>query len=192
VVKKYPMALVEDVLGSASRTRRLADPRDNALTRLASSFEEIVRRPVYRGFFQNPAGPANKQPYSGGHCGYGSSAVAEHRVRLDRLAFAIETTLVRPAMKSVYVSPDSPHSPRRFPWIPGASLGTNDRERLKAARCGDPAFGPDRPARYQTTEPDQERILYFGGSRLSRDRKPFGVLRSVAAALELQVREERS
>jgi len=35
------------------------------LTRLAVRFEQIVRRPVYRGFFfQNPAGPANKQPYA--------------------------------------------------------------------------------------------------------------------------------
>jgi hypothetical protein len=148
--------------------------------------------PYTADFFQNPAGPANKQPYSGGHCGVRRSAVAEHRVRLDRLAFAIETTLVRPAMKSFYVSPNSPHSVRRFPWIPGASLGTNDRERLKAARRGDPAFGPYRPARYQATEPDQECVLYIGGPRLSRDRKPFGVLRWVAAALEPQVREERS
>ena len=46
----------------------------------------------------------NKQTLCGGHCRYGGSAIAERRGRLDRVAFAIETTFVRPQMKSVYVS----------------------------------------------------------------------------------------
>jgi len=50
---------------NCARTRRLADPHDNAPTRLPSSFgrnRAVTRTP--RIFFQNPAGPANKQPYA--------------------------------------------------------------------------------------------------------------------------------
>jgi hypothetical protein len=45
-------------------------------------------------FFENLAGAANKQPCAAVIAGT-AAAVAEHRGRLDRLAFAIETTLGR-------------------------------------------------------------------------------------------------
>jgi hypothetical protein len=59
---------------------------------------------LYPSFFLILAGSANKQPNAVVIAGTAAAQSPEHRSRLDRLALAIETTFVRPAMKSVYVS----------------------------------------------------------------------------------------
>ena len=98
----------------------------------------------------------------GGHCRYGGSGGAEHRGRLDRVEFAIETTLVRPVMKSINVSaaalaltaavslsPALAQAPKAFAGERSQPLTTPSSAAVKSAGHFEYRYGYDRHARWR-------------------------------------------